>query len=369
MRLFISMTMLRVIFVSSIPAQSDADVIRYAFNAQWQKADSILNTRIETDPDNPKNYYLKQQIYYYARYFSGGEVTNDTLMTWIIRNAIKTISLVENGELSNENKFYAGRSYDFLSRFQIRTSNWDAFWSARSARNFLEEVLEEDPEFYDAYMSLAVREYFTSRLTGFTSTLAWFTGMSGERDIALEQFHLVAEKGNLCKIEAQFALAAIYRFFENDHKQSLEFTNQLLVDHPDNPFLLTQREQMAFVDFIDTNGAGFLTSEFDSLRTKYQITNSGVLNRTGYTLLGLNRFEDALTVFETNLKLYPEEANCYDSYAEGFWRSGDTQNAIKYYKMAYEKLDSDTTISDNFREILRGGIENNLKELGAELSI
>jgi tetratricopeptide (TPR) repeat protein len=369
MRLFISVTMLLVIFISSIMAQNDADVIQYAFNAQWQKADSILDTRIESDPDNPKNYYLKQQVYYYARYFSGGEVTNDTLMTWIIHNATKTISLVENGELSKENKFYAGRSYDFLSRFQVRTSNWDAFWSARSARNFLEEVLEEDPEFYDAYMSLAVREYFTSRLTGFTSTLAWFTGMSGERDVALEQFHLVAEKGNLCKTEAQFALGAIYRFFENDNKQSLEITNQLLVDHPDNPFLLTQSEQVAFFELIDTNGAGFLINEFDSLRTKYQITNSGVLNLAGYSMLGLSRYEDALTVFKTNMKLFPGEANCYDSYAEGFWRSGDTQNAIKYYNIAYEKLDSDTTISDNFRVRLREGIENNLKELGAEISI
>jgi len=369
MRLFFSVIMLLVIIVSSIMAQSDSDVIQYAFNAQWQKADSILDTRIKSDPDNPKNYYLKQQVYYYSRYFSGGEVTNDTLMTWIISNAKKTISLVENGELSTENKFYAGRSYDFLSRFQVRTSNWDAFWSARSARNYLEEVLEEDPEFYDAYISLAVREYFTSRLTGFTSTLAWFSGMSGERDVALEQFHLVAEKGNLCKSEAQFALSAIYRFFENDYIQSLEITNQLLINHSDNPFFVIQREQMSLMHLIDTNGAGFLINEIDSLRTKYHIANSNVLNNTGYSLLGLERFEDAVTVFEINLNLFPDEANCYDSYAEGFWQSGDTQNAIKYYKMAYEKLDSDTTLSDNFRERLRGGIENNLKELGAEISI
>lgn len=193
--------------------------------------------------------------------------------------------------------------------------------------------------------------------------------MSGERDVALEQFHLVAEKGNLCKSEAQFALSAIYRFFENDYIQSLEITNQLLINHPDNPFLVIQGEQMSLMHLIDTNGAGFLINEIDSLRTKYHIANSNVLNNTGYSLLGLERFEDAVTVFEINLNLFPDEANCYDSYAEGFWQSGDTQNAIKYYKMAYAKLDSDTTLSDNFRERLRGGIENNLKELGAEISI
>ena len=369
MRLLLSTIFLLIFCVSAIFAQSDQEVLRYAFNAQWQTADSILDNRISEDPDDPKNYYLKQQVYYYTRYYNGGQISNDTLMTRIIHNALKTISLVENGDLSTENKFYAGRSYDFLSRFQIRTSNWDAFWSARSARNYLEEVLEEDPEFYDAYMSLAVREYFTARLGGFTSTLAWFTGMSGDRDVALQQFHLVAEKGNLCKTEAIFALGAVYRFFENDPEQSLQLTDQLLVNHPDNPWLQNQREQMAFLDLINKKGAGFLKTEYDSLQTKYQITNSGILNGYGYSLINVERFDDALVVFETNMKLFPNEANSYDSYAEGLWLSGDNKNAIKYYKIAYEKLDADSTISDEFRERIREGIETTLGELGAEINI
>jgi hypothetical protein len=80
------------------------------------------------------------------------------------------------------------------------------------------------------------------------------------------------------------------------------------------------------------------------------------------------RFDDAVVVFETNLKLFPNEANSYDSYAEGLWRSGDNENAIKYYKMAYDRLDADTTISEVFRERIREGIENNLSELGADLN-
>jgi tetratricopeptide (TPR) repeat protein len=365
----LSTILLLMFCVSLIFAQSDQEIIRYAFNAQWQTADSILDSRISEDPDNPKNHYLKQQLYYYTRYYNGGQISNDTLMTRIINHALKTIALVENDDMSVEDKFYAGRSYDFLSRFQIRTSNWDAFWSAHSARNYLEEVLEDDPGFYDAYMSLAVREYFTARLAGFTSVLAWFTGMSGDRDVALQQFHLVAEKGNLCKTEAMFALGALYRFFENDPQQSLRITDQLLVDHPDNPWLLNQRQQMAFLNLINEKGADFLKTEFDSLQTKYQITNSGILNGYGYSLMNLERYDDALIVFETNMRLFPNEANSYDSYAEGLWRSGDNENAIKYYKIAYEKLDADSTISDEFRERIRTGIETNLSELGADLSI
>ena len=42
--------------------------------------------------------------------------------------------------------------------------------------------------------------------------------------------------------------------------------------------------------------------------------------------------------------------------------------AIKYYKMAWEKLDADTVINDNLRNILKEGIPQRLKELGAEVN-
>lgn len=350
-------------------AQSDAEIIRLGFDAQWQTADSLLDARIQANPQDPKNYVLKQQLYYYTRYYSGGTVSNDSLMSWMAQNALKAIEIVNNSELTTDNKFYAGRSYDFLSRFQIRQSLWDAYWSGKNARNYMEEVLEEDPGYYDAYMSLGVQEYFTSRLGGWTSTLAWFVGMLGERDQALEYFHIVADKGTLCKTEAQFALAGVYRFIENDYEQSFSLTENLLVHHPDNPFLQTQKTQTAFMGLIENKGVGILTQEFDSLQTKYGVTNATILNLLGYRFLNLGRFDDALTTFETNIKLYPVVANCYDSYAEGLMVSGDTKNAIKYYKIAFEKLDADTTITDDYREFLRENIKTNLENLGAEENI
>ena len=352
-----------------VSAQTDQDIIRYIFNAQYTTADSILDARITADPQDAKNYYLKQQLYYYSRYFSLNDVTNDSLISWVGQYALKTISLLENKELSTEEKFYLGSSYDYLSRWQVRQSFWDAYWSASNAEDYLEEVVQEDPEFYDAYMSLGVREYFTSRLGGWLATVAWFVGMSGDRDTALEYFHTVAEKGNLCKSEARFALGAVYRFFENDYSQSLKYTDLMLADHPNNPFLNVQKSQVTLMEVIQSEGVDILTAEFDSLRSRYNIVNAGPLNVLGYNFLFGGRTEDALIVFKTNLDLFPGVANCYDSYAEGLMTAGDTENAIKYYRLAYQKLDADTTINENFREQLRGSIPERLKELGADLNM
>jgi len=74
-----------------------------------------------------------------------------------------------------------------------------------------------------------------------------------------------------------------------------------------------------------------------------------------------------LAVFKTNIKLYPEEANPYDSLAECFATMGDKQNAIKYYKLAFSKLDTDPQINDAFRDRLRTGIKERLDELGDDI--
>lgn len=358
-----------VLFSTGAQAESDLEIIRLTFNGQFNTADSILDSQIRNSPDNPKYYYLKQQLYYYSRYFNTTDISNDSLIALVRRNALKAIELTDHSNLSTEEKFYAGRSYDFLSRTQIYTSRWDAFWSARSAQNLLEQVIEEDPGYYDAYASLAVPIYFTSRLSSFMRAVAWMVGMGADRERALEYFILTSQKGRLCKTEALFALAAVNRFFESNFQIALDYSNEFLALHPDNFFVRNQQQQLVFLVLIEEKGVEVLQTEFDSLRARYNITNAGILNQLGYMYVNRNDFDNALLVFKTNMELFPDVANCYDSYAEAHMLAGDNTNAIRYYKIAFSKLDSDTTISDEFRQRLDEGIRDRLAELGAEIDI
>ena len=47
---------------------------------------------------------------------------------------------------------------------------------------------------------------------------------------------------------------------------------------------------------------------------------------------------------------------------------GENENAIKYYKIAYRKLDSDSTANDEFKQRLREGIAERLAEMGSEIN-
>lgn len=67
----------------------------------------------------------------------------------------------------------------------------------------------------------------------------------------------------------------------------------------------------------------------DSLDTAI---NENHLNSIGYEALRDENFENALQIFKINMELYPNSSNVYDSYADGLKRTGDTLQAISFYK-------------------------------------
>ena len=58
------------------------------------------------------------------------------------------------------------------------------------------------------------------------------------------------------------------------------------------------------------------------------------MNTLGYRLLGLDRIEDAVAVFERNATTWPESANVYDSLGDALDRAGDPERALANYSEA-----------------------------------
>jgi len=347
----------------------DRQIMHHIFNAEWQRADSLLEHQIKLHPNHPKYYFLKTPFYFYTRYFTQ-TFPRDSALQLVAEYAQKAIDIGEELEQTTEIKFYLGCANGYLSRAQMLLGEyWDGFWSGRDSRNYLEEVVEENPNCCDAYLGLGAAEYYADvSITGFYSFLVWLGGMSGDRQTGLDYFKKVAEKGELFRGEANFILGLLYRFYENDLVQAHSYLSKLQAQFPNNRFILNQFQQSLLAKAIEEKGVEFLEAEIDSLQSRYQVNNSFVLNGMGYSFLNQERLDDALVVFQVNLKLYPDEANPYDSLAECYMRRDENELAIKYYRMAFEKLPHDQTINEQFRERLKNSIKERLSELGAEVN-
>jgi len=60
------------------------------------------------------------------------------------------------------------------------------------------------------------------------------------------------------------------------------------------------------------------------------------LNALGYELMDSGSAEMAIQIFLMNMRLFPKEANPYDSLAEAYEKNGDAVSALRYYRKALE---------------------------------
>jgi hypothetical protein len=357
---------------SSISTKFDQEINQHLFNGEWEKSDSLINIKLGENQNSLKYNFLKSYNYFYTRYIGNNNpFSRDETIRQVKKYAWDAILNGEELEETVENNFYLGSAYACLARVNIMNQEiWEGYWNASKAENYFEDVLDENPNIIDAYLNLGVIEYFpATAITGYQSTLAWLGGMSGDKEKGISYFKNVSEKGSLFKDEADYILALLYGFRENNQSLSYEYSAALNQKYPNNNRFLIQKNRMYISKLVDEKGVEFLEREFDSLETIYNITNPGILNMFGYTLVNQEKLDDALLVFKVNLKKYPDIANCYDSIAECYMTRGENENAIKYYKLAFEKLKTDTTVTDQFRETLEEGIRNNLKELSSKIDV
>ena len=61
-----------------------------------------------------------------------------------------------------------------------------------------------------------------------------------------------------------------------------------------------------------------------------------MVNQLGYQLLGKGWMGEAINVFKTNVELYPQSANVYDSLAEAYEKNGKLELARPNYEKAVQ---------------------------------
>ena len=75
--------------------------------------------------------------------------------------------------------------------------------------------------------------------------------------------------------------------------------------------------------------------------TGRQLSDRRILNRVGFHLLGEERGEWAVALFQLNTELFPGDGNLFDSLGEGHAASGDTEAALAAFRTSLELAPED----------------------------
>src|ERR1700752_23449 len=114
-----------------------------------------------------------------------------------------------------------------------------------------------------------------------------------------------------------------------------------------------QTELTPFMQALGSRGAAAAMEVYRQSPQRPQIAKAveNVINSYGYRVLGENRTQEAIAIFQLNTEAFPGEYNTWDSLAEAYLADGQKDLAIKYYRKVLELRPGDENATRMLRQL------------------
>jgi tetratricopeptide (TPR) repeat protein len=118
----------------------------------------------------------------------------------------------------------------------------------------------------------------------------------------------------------------------------------------------TQSATIVLEKTLTESGVGAFNNKYQDMRdaggTEYYF-DEAELNRLGYRFISQNELDHAILVFQTNVELYPESSNVYDSLGEAYMIKGETDQAVENYQKSLDLDPGNTNAVEQLKKLQR----------------
>lgn len=103
---------------------------------------------------------------------------------------------------------------------------------------------------------------------------------------------------------------------------------------------------------INEKGIEYVKTHAEELAEQARLPyDARFFNFFGYQFLQGKKMDIAISLFKINVELFPDVANTYDSLAEAYLKSGDKNNALKYYKIELQMVPDNEQVKTIIAEL------------------
>lgn len=230
-----------IISANGKPTSTDKKIMDLSMNYEFDKADELLEEQFQSG-ESLKNHFLYLSVELMKILKAEDEVphserkaTKEKMNQRLIQYAEEVVDKYEDDELNIYDRFYLASIHGVLGRLYGVNRSWmSAFSSGKEGRNMMEDIIEENPEFVDAYMLVGMLNYYADRMGGITEFVASILGLSGDRNIGLEYLNKVEEEGAINNWQAAMMLIELYSRLEGNKFESLPLLEKLVNRFPEN---------------------------------------------------------------------------------------------------------------------------------------
>jgi tetratricopeptide (TPR) repeat protein len=237
------------------------------YNNDYDRALAYFEQQVKADPDNPDERNHVAQTILYRELFRNGSLESQLVTgnnaflrrpkveisagdRQAFADSIKTsLALCDEKLKRNERDWKAwyesGVAHALRSTFffLVQKSWTEALREASAARKAQERVLQLNPGYVDARLTLGIYQYMVASLPFYLRAFGFLNGFHGDRAGGLQQVESVARDGISNRYDAEILLAILYRR-EHQPAKAIPLLQHLASRFPGNYLFLFEQLQM-----------------------------------------------------------------------------------------------------------------------------
>lgn len=258
------------------------------YNNDYDGALAYFKDQVKAHPDDPDQHNHVAQTILYRELFRNGSLESQLVTgnnAFLRRPKVEisagdrqefadsintSLSLCDAKLKRNERDlkawYQSGVAHALRSTyfFLVEKSWTEALHEASAARKAEERVLELDPDYIDAGLTLGIYQYMVASLPFYLRALGFLNGFHGDRTGGLEQVESVARDGISNRYDAEILLAILYRR-EHQPEKAIPLLQHLAERFPGNYLFLFEQVQM-YSDMGDKTSALRVLDQIESLQ-------------------------------------------------------------------------------------------------------
>jgi tetratricopeptide (TPR) repeat protein len=229
----------------------------YMYNFDYDKSRQVFNALEKQYPQHPApplylaviywlEEMLRRQDLTLNRFVSPSYFTNETRQVMPAKDreaffkALRGSEALANAILKTnrtdkDGRYFLATIYGLRASFAITVdhSMRESFSNGNKADSYARRLIEEDPNYYDAYLMIGTYEYIAGNIPWILKWITYLIGIHGSKQNGMAHVKIAAEKGQFVKNEAQLVLMVL-DVREHRYAEALEIAQSLSGRFPRN---------------------------------------------------------------------------------------------------------------------------------------
>ncbi len=220
------------------------------YNVQFEGAHSIFEQASRHFPDHPVGPFLEAVNTWWMIQIDPADLSHDTHFNVLIDEVLQRSNvLLKKDKDDRDAKYLKSAALGLRAQFRARRQSWlGAASDGKDSFDYIEELVEEDPDNDDIYYGLGVYDYYVplalERYPLLKPVMIIFP--EGNKERGISRLERVVRSGRFGRVESAFTLAKIFLDYEKTPAKALGYITWLRTEFPDNPLFHTFEGQAYF---------------------------------------------------------------------------------------------------------------------------